>query len=228
MKHYGLIGKRLGHSWSAEYFGAKFMREGIEADYRLTELPELTQEAVERLNDELNGYNVTIPYKEAIIPFLRALDPVAAEIGAVNVVNNGVGYNTDWLGFKKALSEACDGKPEKALVLGRGGAAKAVKYALASSGIEVEMISARGTIVADLGAYGLIVNATPLGMWPDIAGCPNIDYAALTPKHILFDCVYNPEETEFIRRGKAHDATVIGGRRMLEIQAEESWNIWNN
>lgn len=217
----------MGHSWSAEYFTQKFAAEGIDADYRLLELPELTAEVVERLNDELHGYNVTIPYKETIIPFLRALAPVAAEIGAVNVVKDGVGYNTDWIGVKKSLVEILRSLDKPALILGRGGAAKAVRYALATMGIETITISARGTITADISAFGLIVNATPLGMWPDIATYPDIDYAALTPRHVLFDCVYNPEQTEFLRRGKAQGATVIGGKKMLEIQAEEAGKIFD-
>ncbi len=224
MKHYGLIGQRLGHSWSRMYFTMKFVREGIDADYRLIELDSLEN----GLPEDLNGYNVTIPYKEAIIPHLRALDPIAAAIGAVNTVKNGVGYNTDWIGFKEAINELSSyGIMElsRALILGRGGAAKAVQYAL---GDKAEMISARGKIAVDLSRYDLIVNATPLGMFPNEATYPDIDYAALTPKHILFDCVYNPEETEFMRRGKEQGATVIGGLKMLEAQAEASWKIWNN
>ena len=125
MKHYGLIGQSLSHSWSADFFAKKFERESIDADYRLLEVPVLTADAVDGLNNKLDGYNVTIPYKERIIPFLRALEPVAAAIGAVNVVKNGVGYNSDWIGFKTALREACEQMPANALVLGQGGAAKA-------------------------------------------------------------------------------------------------------
>lgn len=230
MRHYGLIGRKLGHSWSAEYFARKFAEERIDADYRLIELPELTAETVAALNEGLDGYNVTIPYKEAILPYLQDLHPIAAETGAVNVVKDGRGYNTDWAGCAAALRECpsfSEREVTKALILGRGGAAKAVKYALKTMGIASEMISARGKVDADLQAYGLIVNATPLGMTPDVQSFPDIDYAALTPKHILFDCVYNPAETMFLRRGKEQGATAINGLTMLVEQAKESWKIWN-
>ena len=228
MKHYGLIGQSLSHSWSADFFAKKFECESIDADYRLLEVPVLTADAVDGLNNKLDGYNVTIPYKERIIPFLRALEPVAAAIGAVNVVKNGVGYNSDWIGFKTALREACEQMPANALVLGQGGAAKAIAYALNEMGIANEMISARGLDNLDVTPFQLIVNATPLGMYPDVKTFPNIDYESLTPKHVLFDCVYNPAQTEFLRRGKVKGAIVIGGLRMLEEQAEASWRLWNN
>ncbi len=227
MRHFGLIGRKLGHSWSAEYFARKFAEEQIEADYRLIELHEICD--VQNLT--LDGYNVTIPYKTAILPYLQALDPIAKIIGAVNVVKNGKGYNTDWIGFKQSLSDILTKHHtvvSNALILGRGGAAKAVKYALEQMNIAAEMMSARGKIAANIRQYELIVNATPLGMSPDVNTYPDMDYPALTDKHILFDCVYNPEETEFLRRGKAQGATTVNGRRMLEIQAEESWKIWNN
>ena len=227
MRHYGLIGKNLGHSWSAEYFAKKFKKEGIDADYRLVELDNLAE--VTLTLRCFNGVNVTIPYKTAIIPYLRELDPIAKEIGAVNVVKDGKGYNTDWIGFLGAVTGyGLQVTGLHALILGQGGAAKAVKYALGTLGVSAEMISARGRIDADLRKYKLIINATPLGMWPDIESLPDIDYNALGNEHILFDCVYNPEETKFLSRGKAQGAIVIGGKRMLEIQAEESWKIWNN
>ncbi|MBO4665595.1 MAG: shikimate dehydrogenase [Paludibacteraceae bacterium] len=220
MRHFGLIGRNLGHSWSANYFSRKFTEEGIDADYRLVELTDVAD--VRSL--DLDGYNVTIPYKTTIIPYLREIDSVAKEIGAVNVVKDGKGWNTDWIGVTATLTEY----RQKALILGQGGAAKAVKYALERLGVAAEMVSARGHVEADLSRYRLIVNATPLGMWPEVESLPDIDYNALGSEHILFDCVYNPEETAFMRRGKAAGATVIGGKRMLEIQAEESWKIWNN
>ncbi len=228
MKHYGLIGKHLGHSWSADYFTRKFAAEGIDADYRLIELDALW----EGVPDNLDGYNVTIPYKQAIIPYLNSLDPIAAEIGAVNVVKDGVGYNTDWIGALKAINDTFVNVPianstKKALILGQGGAAKAVRYAVKSLGMDSEMISARGRIVSDLSEYVLIVNATPLGMYPDITSCPDLRYDTLTPHQVLFDCVYNPEETEFLKRGKAHGAKTIGGFTMLIEQARASWEIWN-
>ena len=222
MRHYGLIGRKLGHSWSAEYFTKKFEAEGIDAEYRLYELANIDE--VRDLN--LDGYNVTIPYKEAIISYLHELDPIAAEIGAVNVVKDGKGYNTDWIGFLEGLRVTGYGV-RKALILGKGGAAKAVKYALGTIGVEAEMISARGRITKDLRQYELIVNATPLGMFPNNDTLPDLDYDAIGPEHILFDCVYNPEETEFLRRGKAHGAKTINGKRMLEVQAEKTFEIFD-
>ena len=228
MKHYGLIGKRLGHSWSADYFARKFAAEGIDADYRLIELNALW----EGIPKDLDGYNVTIPYKHAIIPYLDSLDAVAAEIGAVNVVKGGIGYNTDYIGVIESLkglpgTRIRVGSGSRALILGRGGAAKAVRYALKVMGIESEMTNPHGKIEADMSPYALIVNATPLGMWPEVETYPDIDYSVLNPQQVLFDCVYNPKETEFMRRGKAQGCTVIGGLTMLQAQAEASWRIWN-
>lgn len=225
LKHFGLIGKKLGHSWSAAYFTQKFAAEGIAADYRLYEIADLSElEAVAR---NLDGYNVTIPYKTAIIPYLQEIDPIAREIGAVNVVKDGKGYNTDWMGFLGTVTGyGLQVTGEKALILGQGGAAKAVQYALKKLGIDVKMISARGKITEDVRQYGLIVNATPLGMYPEVESYPEMAYQELTDKQVLFDCVYNPEETEFLRRGKAQGATTINGKRMLEIQAEESKKIF--
>ncbi len=227
MKHFGLIGKKLEHSWSAQYFSAKFAAEGIDADYRLFEL----DNAALAPQLGLDGYNITIPYKTVILPYLQELDPIAAEINAVNVVMNGKGYNTDWIGFKQSLSEIMHSRNielKNALILGQGGAAKAVNYALKLMNIPAKTISAREKIEMDLRQYDLIVNATPLGMFPNIETCPDMDYQMLCEKQVLFDCVYNPEETEFLRRGKARGAITINGKRMLLIQAEESWKIWNN
>ena len=222
MRHFGLIGKHLGHSLSADYFTRKFAAEGIDADYQLIELGALW----EGLPVDLDGYNVTIPYKSAIIPYLKHINGVAAEIGAVNVVKDGVGYNTDYIGVIESLRDHV-GAGKKALILGRGGAAKAVTYGLKVMGVESEMISAHDEITADVSKYDLIVNATPLGMYPDVETYPEINYSALKPQQVLFDCVYNPEVTEFMRRGKAQGCTVIGGLTMLQAQAEASWRIWN-
>ncbi len=228
MRHFGLIGKHLGHSLSADYFARKFAQEKIDADYRLIELQGLW----EGIPADLDGYNVTIPYKRAIIPYLKSIDAIAAEIGAVNVVKDGIGYNTDYIGVIESLKEVVgrwslvDGN-RSALILGQGGAARAVRYALKVMGIESEMISAHDEITADVRQYALIVNATPLGMFPDVETYPLIDYSAITPKHIIFDCVYNPEETAFMRRGKEQGAQVIGGLKMLYAQAEASWRLWN-
>lgn len=227
MRHYGLIGKKLGHSWSADYFARKFAAEGIDADYRLIELGALW----EGIPTDLDGYNVTIPYKTAIIPYLDHLDGIAAEIGAVNCVKDGVGYNTDFIGVVESLKSVCEHSDtfhRHALILGRGGAAKAVRYALKVMGITSEMVDAHGTIEADVSQYGLIANATPLGMYPDAETYPDIDYASLKPQQVLFDCVYNPEETVFMQRGKEQGCTVIGGLTMLHAQAEASFRLWFN
>lgn len=223
MKHYGLIGKKLGHSWSADYFARKFAAEGIDADYRLIELNALW----EGIPKDLEGYNVTIPYKHAIIPYLDSVDAVAAEIGAVNVVKRGVGYNTDYIGVIESVKLHVE-SGWKALIIGRGGAARAVHYALKVMDIASEMTNPHGKIEADVSQYNLIVNATPLGMWPEVDTYPEIVYSALKPQQVLFDCVYNPEVTEFMRRGKAQGCIVIGGLKMLQVQAEASWKIWNS
>ncbi len=223
MKHYGLIGKKLGHSWSADYFARKFAAEGIDADYRLIELNALW----EGIPKDLEGYNVTIPYKHAIIPYLDSVDAVAAEIGAVNVVKGGVGYNTDYIGVIESVKLHVE-SGWKALIIGRGGAARAVQYALKVMDIASEMTNPHGKIEADVSQYNLIVNATPLGMWPEVDTYPDIAYSALKPQQVLFDCVYNPEVTEFMRRGKEQGCTVIGGLKMLQVQAEASWKIWNS
>ena len=223
MKHYGLIGKKLGHSWSADYFARKFAAEGIDADYRLIELNALW----EGIPKDLEGYNVTIPYKHAIIPYLDSVDAVAAEIGAVNVVKGGVGYNTDYIGVIESVKLHVE-SGWKVLIIGRGGAARAVHYALKVMDIASEMTNPHGKIEADVSQYNLIVNATPLGMWPEVDTYPDIAYSALKPQQVLFDCVYNPEVTEFMRRGKAQGCMVIGGLKMLQVQAEASWKIWNS
>ena len=203
MKHYGLIGKHLTHSLSAEYFTRKFAQEHIDADYQLIEMKGLW----EGVPSYLDGYNVTIPYKRGIIPYLMSID---------------------WIGFKQAISghiSAINDRP--ALILGQGGAANAVHYALKVMGIVNDMVSAHDDIRADVRHYGLIVNATPLGMYPDIDTYPYINYELLTPNQVLFDCVYNPEETEFLRRGKEQGATCVSGLAMLHAQAEAAWKIWN-
>ncbi len=227
MRHFGLIGRKLDHSWSAKYFSAKFAAEGIDADYQLFEL----ENAAQAKNLPLDGYNVTIPYKTIILPYLEELDPIAAEINAVNVVKNGKGYNTDWIGFKQSLQEVLEAQDidvSNALILGQGGAAKALCYALRLMNIATKTVNAREKIELDIRQFDLIVNATPLGMWPNVETFPDLDYSMLGQKQVLFDCVYNPEETEFLRRGKAQGAITVNGKRMLIIQAEESWKIFNS
>lgn len=236
MGHFGIIGNPLIHSFSAKYFNEKFTREHIDAEYSLYPLNELTNERVNELLDTLDGFNVTFPYKEAIIPYLDRLDETAQAIGAVNVVYKRVGYNTDYAGFIVSLRPLLRPFDRQALVLGTGGASKAVCYGLQQLGITPTLVSrtpqAGQISYADLNAdllsrYTLIINGTPLGMFPEVHTCPPIPYEHLTPRHLLYDCVYNPEETLFLRRGKAQGASIQNGKEMLIGQAKEAWAIWN-
>ena len=237
MKHFALIGYPLGHSLSASYFGEKFAREGIAADY--TPLAIESVEEVLPYCEELEGFNVTIPHKQAIIPLLAAISDEAAEIGAVNCVkvtpDGLIGYNTDVEGIRKSL-EGVELQGTKALVLGTGGASKAVQYVLRKGGAEVKVVS-RTQGAADLtyedlseeiiGEHLMIVNTTPLGMYPNIDSAPALPYSAISPKHTLFDCVYNPRQTRFLQLGAEHGACTIDGMRMFIAQAEASWRIWS-
>ncbi|RYD53015.1 MAG: shikimate dehydrogenase [Sphingobacteriales bacterium] len=239
MKHYGLIGYPLSHSFSPAYFNERFRKEAIEATYTAYPLesidafPELVQQ------ERLSGLNVTIPYKEAILPFLHQLDPHAAAIGAVNCMafRNGrlTGYNTDWLGFRNSLVNRLNPLPVGALVLGTGGAAKAVVYALTQLQVPYRMVSRtfrNGGLVYEqldptvLAQYPLLINTTPLGTWPDVAARPPVPYELLTPRNALYDLVYNPEETAFLRSGREQGCAIKNGLQMLHEQANESWNIW--
>ena len=236
MKHFALIGYPLGHSMSAAYFLDKFSRGGIEAEY----LP-LPMERVEDILPhcaKLSGFNVTIPHKQAIIPLLAEISEEAKAVGAVNCVKvtpqGLVGYNTDIIGIRKSL-EGITLKGAKAIVLGTGGASKAVQYVLREGGAEVAVVS-RSQGVADLTYADLteevirncdiIVNATPIGMFPNVCDAPELPYSALSAKHTLFDCVYNPRITEFLRLGAEQGAHTIDGLTMFYAQAEASWEIW--
>ncbi len=236
MKHFALIGFPLGHSLSAKYFAEKFSAEGIEADY--TPLPIESAEEVLPYCEHLAGFNVTIPHKQAIIPLLATISEEAQEIGAVNCVKvtpDGLeGYNTDVIGICKSL-EGVTLKGAKALVLGTGGASKAVQYVLRKGGAEVKVVS-RTLGVADLtyndlseeciAECDIIVNTTPLGMFPNVDCAPELPYSALSVKHTLFDCVYNPRQTKFLQLGAERGARTIDGLTMFHAQAEASWEIW--
>ena len=237
MKHCALIGFPLGHSLSAKYFTEKFSREGIEADY--------TPLSIEHAEDvlphcsQLSGFNVTIPHKQAVMPLLADISDEARAIGAVNCVKvtaeGLVGYNTDVIGIRKSL-EGVELNGVKALVLGTGGASKAVQYVLREGGAEVVVVS-RTEGVGDLTYNELseevirecsvIVNTTPLGMFPNVESAPELPYSALSVKHTLFDCVYNPRQTRFLQLGSEQGAHTIDGMTMFEAQAEASWEIWN-
>ena len=237
MKHFALIGYPLGHSLSAKYFAEKFSAEGIDAEYTL--LPIESAEKVLPHCEMLSGFNVTIPHKQAIIPLLSVISEEAQEIGAVNCVKvtpNGLkGYNTDVIGIRKSL-EGVKLKGAKALVLGTGGASKAVQYALRSSGAEVSVVSRTKGVAyltyEDLSEdiianTDIIVNTTPLGMYPNVDSAPELPYSALSAKHTLFDCVYNPRQTRFLQLGAERGATTIDGLTMFYAQAEAAWKIWN-
>lgn len=238
MKQYGLIGCPLGHSASASYFAEKFAVKGIDAEYQLYELQQIEQ--VEGLRAKLSGFNVTIPYKKQILPYLASVSEEAAKVGAVNCVkidSNGAmhGYNTDVVGIRATLSEY-DLAGCKALILGTGGAAAAVQFVLEQLGMEVTLVSrtaGENRITYDkvtdevIASTTLIVNATPVGMFPHTDEAPELPYHALTSKHILFDLIYNPSKTLFLKRGEQRGAIVIGGDKMFRRQAEASWDIWN-
>ena len=242
MKRYGLIGHPLKHSRSRFYFNEKFEFEGLDCLYQHFDLKSLDelQEVMEKYPD-LCGFNVTIPYKEAIIPLLNEIDPLAKEVGAVNVVriDNGKmkGFNTDVYGFEQLLNRALNGKTiVHALILGTGGASKAVQYVLKQKGIPYSIVSRsaeRGDLTYDtlsdtvLRQNLLIINTTPLGMAPRTEDFPDIHYQALTNKHILIDLIYNPKETAFMELGKTWGAKVYNGMQMFEEQAKKTWEIFN-
>ena len=238
MRHYGIIGYPLLHSFSAKYFNEKFATEKIEAEYSLypTKVESLKLK-VERLLNSLDGFNVTLPYKQAIIPYLDRLDETAEAIGAVNVVYKHVGYNTDCLGFIESIRPLLGKEDKKALVLGTGGASKAVCYGLTKLGVSPTLVSRtpkEGMIGYEaldeeiMKQYTVIVNCTPLGMYPDVDSCPDIPYELLSARHLLFDCVYNPEETLFLKQGKAQGARIKNGMEMLIGQAQAAWKIWES
>ena len=243
MKRFGLIGKKLGHSFSAKYFAEKFEREGLqECDYSLYELPEIECVKEFMLTPDLVGFNVTIPYKQQIIPYLDALDAQAREVGAVNCVKierdgRRVGYNTDVDGIRLSLDKLLgEEKVGSALVLGTGGASQAVQYVLRERRICYKVVS-REKSKADLtyddltqdvmATHRLIINASPVGMYPACDNCPDIPYAMLSGSHFLFDLVYNPLTTRFMELGAEQGAATLSGIDMLYAQAESAWRIWN-
>jgi shikimate dehydrogenase len=242
MKRYGLIGHPLKHSQSRVLFNEKFEYEGLDCRYQNFDLKRIEElhEVLERYPD-LCGFNVTIPYKEAIIPFLDEIDPVAKEVGAVNVVKvtegKMKGYNSDVYGFGQLLCRAVNDKSiAHALVLGTGGASKAVQYVLRQKGIPYSTVSRsseRGDLTYDtltddiLRQNHLIINTTPLGMAPQVDNFPDIHYQALGKKHILIDVIYNPKETAFMELGRSWGAKVYNGLQMFEEQAKKTWEIFN-
>ena len=245
MDKYGLIGYPLGHSFSVSFFNQKFNDEGIDAVYENFEIP--TVDALPEVlgsNPNLKGLNVTIPYKEKVIPFLDYLTPEARAIGAVNVIkvsHKGKkielrGYNSDVIGFTKSIETMLDKKwHKKALVLGTGGASKAIDYGLRNLGLETVFVSRyekEGTIMYSsitpdvVREYNVIVNCTPVGMYPHTEECPQLPYEAMDSHTILYDLIYNPDETLFMKRGAQYGAQTKNGLEMLLLQAFASWEFW--
>ena len=246
MDKYGLIGYPLGHSFSISYFNQKFQDENIDAVYENYEIPSIDAlPEVLSSNPELKGINVTIPYKEKVLPFLDSISPEARAIGAVNVIrvshkgNKTIlkGYNSDVIGFTKSIEPMLEKKwHQKALILGTGGASKAIDYGLRNLGLETVFVSRYerpGTIQYKnitpeiVKEYNVIINCTPLGMYPKTEVCPELPYEAMDNHTILYDLIYNPDETLFMKRGAEYGANVKNGLEMLLLQAFSSWEFWH-
>jgi len=248
MKTFGLIGYRLGYSFSAGYFTEKFKKlDMTDSEYVNFELDAIEDfQSIFSSDKNIAGLNCTIPYKQGVMRFLDEIDSEAAAVGAVNTIkvvdDKGsiklIGYNTDVPGFKNALKPMLSDSHKKALILGTGGASKAIKHVLNQLGIsyisasiedaleenEVRYEDLTEEIIAE---YTIIINATPLGTFPNVDQCPNIPYQAITSKHVLFDLVYNPEVSLFLQKGNNKGAKIKNGLEMLHGQAEAAWNIWN-
>jgi len=242
---FGILGYPLTHSFSPAWFADKFRKLGIDAQYHAFPLPDIAIFPEFRKNQtELRGLNVTIPYKESVIRYLDELDPVAEKVGAVNCIAfiNGrlKGYNTDVIGFRTSLRQLLRPWHKQALVLGSGGAAKAVTYVLAEMRIPFKVASRKPRLddqfvttdyelLTDelLQQYNIVVNATPIGMYPDVDSYPPLPYSAIGEKHLLYDLIYNPAETKFLSLGKENGAAICNGHQMLVLQAEASWEIWS-
>ena len=246
IKKYGLIGHPLSHSFSEKYFKEKFEKENISnCSYQLFDINSinLVSELIETI-ENLKGLNVTIPYKEKILPFLTDIDAIAKDIGAINTIkisddkNILKGYNTDYYGFKKSLKPFLDINHERALIFGTGGASKTVKYVLNELNIDCLVVSRtpkNDTEISytDVNEYvikhhQIIINTTPIGMFPDVNSFPEFNYNNITSKHLLYDLIYNPLETEFLKKGKQQGSITLNGLQMLKLQAEKSWEIWNS
>ena len=236
-KIYGLIGRNIDYSFSKKYFTQKFKNDKIDnCEYLNFDIDQVSD--FKKINlSNINGLNVTIPYKEKIVRYIDEIDESVRNIGAVNTIkifkDKLIGYNTDYLGFIKSFNEMLDYK--NALILGSGGASKAIQYALKSKKIKFNVVSRKGDInhidysqIEDLAKYDLIVNCTPLGTFPNINDKPNLNYDQLNDKHLCYDLIYNPSETLFLNESKKRGAKIINGLKMLKIQAEESWRIWNS
>ena len=243
---YGLIGFPLGHSFSQNYFNQKFEAENISAKYVNFEIDDIGRlmEIIAQY-PSLSGLNVTIPYKQQVIPYMDEMDPDAAQIGAVNVIKfigSGKnlklkGYNSDIIGFSDSIAPLLNEERRQALVLGTGGAARAVSRGLINLGVEVTAVSRtkrEGMLTYSeltpeiMSSHKVIVNTTPLGMYPHVDECPDIPYQELTPAHLCYDLLYNPDVTLFMKRAQAYGAETKNGLEMLLLQASAAWNIWNS
>ncbi|WP_111309552.1 shikimate dehydrogenase family protein [Confluentibacter sediminis] len=244
MHKLGLLGKNISYSFSRTYFKSKFEKEGIlDVSYENFDIEDISLfPSIIENTYGLKGLNVTIPYKQVVMPYLDDIDEKAKTIGAVNTIKvkkDGklIGYNTDCYGFEKSIKPYLTPRHKKALILGTGGASKAISYVLQELNIEYHYVSRTAsehshftyndlneTIIKE---FDIVINCTPLGTFPNIDNCPNIPYQAITDKHILYDLIYNPLETKFLKLGKEHSATIINGLKMLELQAEKAWSIWN-
>ena len=242
MAKFGLIGKDIDYSFSKSHFSEKFKNEGLKHTYEnfdidsIDKFPEIISST-----KRLRGLNVTIPYKEAVIPYLSKLHKTAKKIGAVNTIKISKkgklkGYNTDYYGFKKSIEPHLKSHHKRALILGTGGASKAIAYALKKLGIKYKYVSRRAAgsdiftynslTEDDVKSYTLIINCTPLGTYPNTNECPDIPYDAINETHLVFDLIYNPEESKFLTIAKLKGATICNGSKMLELQAEKAWRIW--
>lgn len=253
-KKYGLVGKKLGHSFSRDYFTKKFSELNLNYSYQNIELDNIRDIIpFVKENKNLKGFNVTVPYKEEIIPYLDELDPVAREVGAVNTVkvyDDGKlkGFNTDVIGFEKLLSRDAINRVrtsgmKEALILGSGGASKAVQYVLNKKNIPYKIVS-RGFKLGirneELGMsyeeinsigfepYSIIINATPVGMFPNVNECLELPYSSIEARHVFIDLIYNPEETLFLNKARLKGASTFNGMTMLYEQAEAAWEIWRS
>ena len=244
MNKLGLLGKDISYSFSKTYFKKKFEDENIsDTTYENFDIESIDLfPSIIKNTTGLKGLNVTIPYKEQVIPFLDKVNKKAKTIGAVNTIKitkkgKLVGYNTDCYGFKKTIKPFIKSHHKKALILGTGGASKAIAYTLNEMEISYQYVSRKlsdgvgfsyDTLTAnDVKDYQIIINCSPVGTFPNIEDCPNIPYQSINEKYILFDLIYNPEETKFLRLGKKNKATTVNGLGMLEFQAEKAWSIWN-
>lgn len=244
--HLGLLGKSLSHSFSKRYFEEKFLKENLKgytySNFELSsieEFPELLSK-----NPDIAGLNVTNPYKESVIKFLSEISDQAKQIGAVNCIKikNGIccGYNTDEYGFRMSIKPFLEPKHNRALIFGTGGSSKAVAFALKKIGVECFFVTSsekkktsntfRYTDLNEIimSRFLLLINCTPVGMFPDSEGCLPLPFSMVTPNHLAYDLIYNPEETVFLRKCREHGAQTLNGLSMLKLQAEKSWEIWNS